>query len=314
MSCTSSRGSEYGTSRRDLAPLKLRDLLLRVPLLALGPPRGRHAEPQHRRLVRRPGEDAIAGPQAGVELLGRKLLRRLGQDLRSAQRVERKAAEILAHMAPRVQIPVRAVPDEPLRADRAAANFAAGAAEIDDLELLSPQHRCAHDAEIILLHRPVARANDFETLVQLLLPELSGGQQRFDSSPERLQRLGQQPRVELPEQLLDHQQRVQLVARQPDARQLVRLAVRRGVVVIAALLPVVFDRRVQAVAHILDVALDAGAADFQLLHDSGQRRHPVVFQKAVNFVDSFGLAHGDPLDPAKPNRRHSNPTSSRERP
>src|SRR5690606_35261312 len=131
-------------------------LLLRMPLLVRHPARGTLVEHDGRPALRRAGEDAVAAGQVLVERGLVDVARHLVEHARAADAVDREAAQRLALVVPRVQVPVVAVVGEALRRPRAPGLLAGGAGAVLERELAALQHRRAHDAEGGLVHAPGA--------------------------------------------------------------------------------------------------------------------------------------------------------------
>src|SRR5574340_791815 len=105
-------------------------LLPRVPLLRGDPARSLGGEAQRGPGDAAAGEDAVAGAEHLVQRLLRHVARRLLQHLRAADGIDGKAAQVVAQVAPGVEIPVVAVMYQALRRDLALDGFVARAHEI----------------------------------------------------------------------------------------------------------------------------------------------------------------------------------------
>ena len=133
------------------------------------------------------------------------------------------------------------------------------------MQALALQHRVRDPLEV--RQRELARAemNDADAALDLvgrMLARAEGGAQAREQRLDvRLEQAGLQAR----EQVLHGQQRADLLRAEPEARELVARRPRRGFhEAVAALLPVPLDRRVHAIAHVLEVALERGARHAQL--------------------------------------------------
>jgi hypothetical protein len=97
--------------------------------------------------------------------------------------------------------------------------------------------------------------------------------------------------VQLAQQLVRHQQRVQLPLAEPHPRQLALLAAGLGDYSIAVREPVVLDRCAELVAQVLQVALQGGRRDLELLEQRLEVHMPAVADEHLDLVDAGGLGH-----------------------
>src|SRR6185436_18090796 len=93
------------------------------------------------------------------------------------------------------------------------------------------------------------------------------------------------------EELQRGEQRVHLLAVEPQARQLVARAGARLAEAVAVLLAVVLDRRVEALAHVLEVALHARARHAELLLEGGEGDELALLQELVDLVEALEAVH-----------------------
>src|SRR3989344_6089273 len=63
---------------------------------------------------------------------------------------------------------------------------------------------------------------------------------------------------------------------------------------VTVLLPVPWDRRVEPLAQIFDVALEGGLGDAEFIQEIPDRHHVSVAQHPLDFEEAFGAVHPSP--------------------
>ena len=96
--------------------------LPRMPLLVHDPAGALRCEAKHRRVCRCPGENTVGGGEMFVELRFGNVQRVAYRWSRLQDPLQRKTAQALAPMAPRVEVPVVAVVNQALRRDFTIGN------------------------------------------------------------------------------------------------------------------------------------------------------------------------------------------------
>ena len=109
---------------------------------------------------------------------------------------------------------------------------------------------------------------------------------------QRLDVRAEQARVHLLEQLAEREEGPDLGLVQPQpGKGVARRGRGRLLEAVPARLPIPCDRGVQPVAEILEVALEGGARDFELLEKGLDRDHPPLAQQGIDPVEAFGPVH-----------------------
>src|SRR2546422_3346610 len=119
------------------------------------------------------------------------------------------------------------------------------------------------------------------------------------AAEDRAQALLQRPDVRLEEaglQLCEErvhaEERVRLAGVEPQARQLVARTCARSSEAVAVRLAVVLDRRVEAVLHVLQVALERRRRNSEGRPQGGKRNRLAVFQELLDLVEALETFHG----------------------
>ncbi len=237
--------------------------------------------------------DAVAGVERGFELAHGQVLRLRLEQLRLAHRIEREAAQAVAGVAPGVEVPGGAVVHQALRRDLALAHAPVAALEVAQPDAPALHQRAAEQLEPAAGHRPPRRADDLDAPHQLARFGGVVADQPLQPLEHGLQVARQHAVVVQPgEQLVHGQQRVDLVLAEPHARQLVAGARRRALVeAVAVVEGVVDDGRVQPVAQVLQVALERGRRDGQLLAQRREAHAAAAAQQHLDLVEAFGAVH-----------------------
>src|SRR6185295_12178985 len=125
-----------------------------------------------------------------------------------------------------------------------------------------------------------------------LLPRRLAAEHRAHAVLQRLDVRLEKPRLQLGEERVHGEERVRLVGREPQPRQLVARARPRLAEAVAVRLAVVLDRRVEAAAHVLDVALEGRGRHPQGSAKSGKGYRPSpLFQQSIDLVEAFEALH-----------------------
>src|SRR6267143_383847 len=102
----------------------------------------------------------------------------------------------------------------------------------------------------------------------------------------------EESRLQLGEERVHAQQRVRLAGVEPQARQLVARTRARLAEAVAVQLPVVLDRRVEAVLHVLEVALQRRRRNPEGRLQGGKRNRLAVLQELLDLVEALETFHG----------------------
>src|SRR5205085_2029088 len=101
----------------------------------------------------------------------------------------------------------------------------------------------------------------------------------------------EQARLQIAEELQGRQQRVDLGRIEPEARKLIARTVAGLAEAIAIAGANILDRRMKAVAHVDQVALERCPRHPQRVLESGKRHDLAVLQQLVDLVESFRPIH-----------------------
>ena len=116
---------------------------------------------------------------------------------------------------------------------------------------------------------------------------------RNQALEQRLHVRPQQAGLEILEQLLHGEQRVDLLRAEPQAGQLLHLRLRIEAVTVVLAIP--DDGDVQPRAQILQIALEGGGGDFQLVANAACAHHLVAMNELLNLVEALGAIHAQNL-------------------
>src|SRR5216117_1955587 len=105
--------------------------------------------------------------------------------------------------------------------------------------------------------------------------------------------------LQLGEERVHAEERVRLAGVEPQARQLVARTRARLAEAVAVCLAVPFDRRVEALAHVLEVALEGRRRNPEGRSQGGKRHRLAVLQELVDLVEALESFHAPP--PAREN-------------
>src|SRR2546430_2365538 len=122
-----------------------------------------------------------------------------------------------------------------------------------------------------------------------------GAQALLQRPDVRLEKAG----LQLGEESVHAEERVRLASVEPQPRQLVARTRARSSEAVAVRLAVVLDRRVEAVLHVLQVALERRRRNPEGRPQGGKRNRLAVFQELVDLVEALESFHAPP--PAREN-------------
>src|SRR3989442_4129796 len=109
----------------------------------------------------------------------------------------------------------------------------------------------------------------------------------------------EEPRLQLGEERVHAEERIRFARVEPQARQLVAGTRARLAEAVAVRLAVPFDRRVEALAHVLEVAFKRRRRDPEGRLQGRKRNRPAVLQELVDLVEALESFHAPP--PAREN-------------
>src|SRR5882762_3236815 len=101
----------------------------------------------------------------------------------------------------------------------------------------------------------------------------------------------EEARLQLGEERVHAEERVRFACVEPQARQLVARTRTRSSEVVTIRLAVVLDRRVEAVLHVRDVALQRRRRNPEGRLQGGKRNRPAVLQKLLDLVEALETFH-----------------------
>src|SRR5437867_1815651 len=134
---------------------------------------------------------------------------------------------------------------------------------------------------------------DADALLDVLPRRLAaedGAQALLQRPDVRLEEAG----LQLGEERVHAEERIRLAGVEPQARQLVARTRARLSEAVAVRLAVPFDRRVEALAHVLQVALQRRRRDPEGRSQGGKRNRPAVLQELVDLVEALESFHAPP--------------------
>ena len=184
-------------------------------------------------------------------------------------------------MAPGIQVPVVAVVHEPLRRDLAFGLEILLAVVVPDPQPQPLEERRGDDAEVRRHALAPLGQKDLYPFCDLL-PEWSPLPRIARSRSTRRHLAVEQPGLEAVEELHRGEERLRLGGVEPQARQLVARARARSSEAVAFQLAVVLDGRIEAAAHVLEVAPDARAGHSEHLAEDRKRNDLALLQELVD--------------------------------
>src|SRR5581483_4649073 len=208
-----------------------------------------------------------------------------------ADGVDGEAPQVVPQVAPGVEIPVVAVVHQALRRDGALGLLVFLAVVVPDPELRALEHCLRGDAEVLGVAGAALGLEDADAALDFLPGVVARAEELAQALSQRVDLPVEHARLQIAEHAQRGKQRQHLGCVEPEARQLVtRPGARRGVAV-AVRLAVVLDRRVEALAHVGEVALDARRRHAELALEHGERHHPALGQQPVDLVEALEAVH-----------------------
>src|SRR2546426_8926236 len=134
---------------------------------------------------------------------------------------------------------------------------------------------------------------DADALLDVLPPGLAAedGAQAIPQRPDvRLEEAG----LQLGEERVHAEERVRFAGVEPEAWQLVARTRARSSEAVAVRLAVVLDRRVEALAHVFEIALHARARHAEHFLEGRERNHLSILQELVDLVEALESFHAPP--------------------
>ena len=238
------------------------------------------------------GEDPIARTEVAIEGEVGDLARRLVDHRRVADAVEGEASQCVAQVAPGVEVPVLAVVHEALRREGAFEGVVPRPAVVHDMHPAAREQRLADGLELARADLAAGGVQDPHAPRHFRgCPDITA-EQSAGPVDQRLDVRAEQARVHLLEQLTEREEGPELGLVQPQPGEgVARRGRGRLREPVPARLPIPCDRGVQPVAEILEVALERGARDFELLEKRLDRDHPPLAQQGIDPVEAFGPVH-----------------------
>src|SRR5258708_1302702 len=138
---------------------------------------------------------------------------------------------------------------------------------------------------------PALGLEDADALLDVLPRRLAaedGAQALLQRRDMRLE----QPRLQLGEERVHAEERVRFASVEPQARQLVTRTRARSSEPVAVRLAVVLDRRVEAIFHVLDVALQRRRRNPEGRSQGGKRNRPAVLEELLDLVEALETFYG----------------------
>src|SRR5215472_17330952 len=191
--------------------------LIGMPALRGDPAGGPGGELQRRPLDFTAGEYAVAAAEVLVELGFRDFLRRGVLHEGILDRVHREAAEVLAQVAPGVQVPVVAVMHEALRRDFALGDAILVAVVVADEEPRASQERGRNDAEPGSVTFPALGLKDADALLDFFPGVIAAAEDGAQALDEGGDLLTQKSRLQVTEELQRGEEGVDLGGIEPEA-------------------------------------------------------------------------------------------------
>ena len=241
------------------------------------------------------GEYAVARAEVAVEREVGDLARGLVRHRRAAHAVEGEAPQPVPQVAPSVEVPVLAVVHEALRREGAFQGLVPRPAVVDDSDPAAREQRLADGAELGGADLAARGVQDPDAPGHLRGSLPAASEELARALDQRLDVRPEQARVHLLEQLPEREESPDLGLVEPEPGEGVAGGgVRRGRrrrEPVAARRPIPLDGRVQPVPEVLEVALEGGARDLELLEKRRERDDPPLAQQGVDAVEAFGPVH-----------------------
>lgn len=213
---------------------KQQALLLRMPVFIRHPTRAFGGEVQHGSVFGFAREDAVGTRVMCIKLFFRHVAAALWQYLGCDDAFDGEAAQGVAGMAVRVQIPVVAVVDEPLRGDFALAGLVVAAPVVADVQAVSLQQRARYGLEAFQRDIASGHAQDAHSFGDFFAAQVSGREDFFDAFFDGFELCIEQAGLNVCEQLLGGQQRIEFGFAEPESGEFECLPIGQRIVVAVA--------------------------------------------------------------------------------
>ncbi len=266
--------------------------LARMPSLAGHPAGALGGEAQAGGPGLAPGEDAVTGTQLRVQGAVRDSTGPGVEHPGITDGIHAKGAQRPFSVVPRIQVPVVAIVDQALGRDLPPGVLVPQAVVVGDVQALPFQHRVGDDGKMLGLPRAGRLGKHAHPARDFLVGVVMLFQQRPDTLLQRAH-VGSKPiGLQVLQQGVKSQKRVDFRAVEPQTGQLVTGRVGIGVdEAVAAPLPVVGNRRVQALPHVFQVAAEGGIGHAQHLLEPACGHDAVRVQQLVYFVKTLRAVH-----------------------
>ena len=264
-------GTEFQDLHEELAVIRVGDLehvapvflhavsLVGVPPLRRHPTSGFRGEFERRPLDLAAGEDAVAAAQVLIELGLQDFLRFGVPELGMLDGVDGEAPEVVAQVAPSVEVPIVAVVDEALRGDFAFGGAVFAAVVVPDEEPRTLEEGRRDDAEPGGVTFSALGLEDADPLLDFL-PGMITAPEDSAQPLDQCAGLGAEVAgLEVAKELEGGEEGVDFGGVEPETGELVTGAGAGFAETIGVDISDVFDRGVEAVAHVYEVALQSGA-------------------------------------------------------
>ena len=206
-------------------------------------------------------------------------------------RVERELAQVLAKVAVGIEIPVVTVEDEPLRRHGSIGRLPGAARPVAHAKAAPLQRRSCHCLEHARGQRPCGLAEHANALADLGGFDASFLEEHLEPRTQRRDVRRQQARLQVVQHRVHRQQRVDFRRVEPQTGQRVLRPLARGDEFVAAAIGVPDDRRVEALAHVLEVALERGGRYLQRVEECLARDQLALVQQPVDQVEPLASIH-----------------------
>ena len=123
---------------------------------------------------------------------------------------------------------------------------------------------------------------------------LAAAEDRMQPLEQRLDVRAEQSWIELDEQLAHGEQRMRLVGREPEPGQLVARPGAARAEAVTARRTVVLDRRIEAIAHVVEIALERRARNLEGALQIGERHRRTLLEQPVDPIETLEPLHAVP--------------------
>src|SRR5438874_1044825 len=216
---------------------------------------------------------------------------RMGGQVAQGVMLQSERRSLFAWTAVGSEQPVGAIADQARRGDLTLGDAILVTAVAADRESPALQECRRDDAEPAGVRSPARGLKDADAFLDLLPGTIAASEDPVQSLHECWDLPVQQARLEIAEELQRRQQGVDLGSIEPETWELIpwpRPGLPEAIPVARAN---IFDRRVEPIAHVDEIAFESCPGDPHPLLESRKRHDLAVLQQLVDLVEPFGAIH-----------------------